>query len=212
MKRLTLLLVLLVALGPHSGQAQLITSWGVKAGLTSASQKLDYSLTPAPTTKRRIGITGAAFAEWLNLPSVSLITQIEYTQRGMGQEFIVAGPSGPQQIGTRTLFGTLHYLSIPLLVKAKIAFPVLAPYLLAGPRVDFLLSTSSDEGAFDILYGKMKRRMYGASVGIGVQTDAILPVALLFEVRYNFDLQDSYATDLLTVRNNAFDFWIGAAF
>jgi hypothetical protein len=212
MKKAALLLLLLVVLQPRPGHAQLITSWGFKAGLTSAGQKLEYTLTSPPATKRRVGVTAAAFVEWLNHPSVSLITQIEYTQRGMGQEFLVTGPSGPQAIGTRTLFGALHYVSIPLLVKAKIPFPVLAPYLLAGPRLDFLISTSSDEGAFDILFGKMKKRTYGASVGLGVLTDAILPVTLLFEARYNFDLQDSYATDLLTVRNNAFDLWLGVAF
>jgi hypothetical protein len=211
MRKTMLLLALLFVLQPRAGRAQLVASYGIKAGLTSASHNLEYRLTPAPTIRRRVGMTAAGFVEWLNLPSVSLITQIEYTQRGMGQDFLVTGPSGPQAIGTRTLFGRLHYLSIPVLVKAQIIFPGLAPYLLAGPRADFLLSTSSDEGAFDILYSKMKRSTYGASVGLGIQTSAILPVKLLFEARYNFDLQDSYATDLLNVRNNAFDFWLGAA-
>jgi hypothetical protein len=48
-------------------------------------------------------------------------------------------------------------------------------------------------------------------VGVGVQIQSLLPVTILVEGRYNIDLSDSYETNLLKVRNNSFDFWLGVA-
>ena len=124
----------------------------------------------------------------------------------------MTGPSGPNPIGTKTLFSRLDYVSVPVLAKLRLQTGLFSPYILVGPRIDFFLGYKSDEDAFNAVYDKFKKTTLGGSAGIGVQIASLLPVSLIAEARYNFDFADSYETDLLKVRNNAVDFWLGVAF
>jgi hypothetical protein len=191
----------------NEGNAQLVKNYGLKMAVTSADQEFGMTL----DTKRRVGFNIGAFAEWLDVPLFSVITQVEYTQRGTGQVFIMTGPSGPEPIGRKTLYSRLDYISVPVLAKLRFQTGLISPYILAGPRLDFLLGYKSDEGAFNTLYDKFKKTTFGASTGIGVQVESFLPVTLLAEARYNFDLTDSYDAYSWKVRNNALDFWLGIA-
>ena len=179
--------------------------------VTSADQKYDLTLVPGLETKRRVGFNVAAFAEWFDVPFFSLITQVEYAQKGTGQDFVVTGPSGPNPVGVRTLYSRLDYVSVPVLGKLRLPGGPLSPYIVAGPRMDFFLGYKSDEGAFNSVYDKFKKTSLGGSAGIGIQLDSILPISVLAEARYNFDFVDSYETNLLKVRNSTFDFWLGVA-
>ena len=191
--------------------AQVLTRYGLKVALTSADQKYDLKYVPQLQTRRRIGFNAAAFGEWFNIPHFTLLTQIEYSQRGVGQDFTVVG-SDPQVLEIKTLYSRLNYLSVPILAKVMIPSKSVTPFLLAGPRLDFLLGYQSDENAFNQVYDSFDKTLLGASFGVGVQTDAIIPVGVVLEIRYNVDFADSYSTDLLRVRNNAFDIWVGVAF
>ncbi len=192
--------------------AQLLKNYGLKMAVTSADQKYDLTLAPGLETKRRAGFNVGVFAEWFDVPFFSLLTQVEYAQRGTGQVFAVTGPSGPEVIGTKTLYSRLDYVSVPVLAKLRLQTGPFTPYIVAGPRVDFFLGYKSDEQEFNAVYDKFKKTSLGGSAGVGMQIESILPVILLAEARYNFDFADSYETDLLKVRNNAFDFWVGVAF
>jgi hypothetical protein len=99
-------------------------------------------------------------------------------------------------------------------VLAKLTLPVepINPYLLIGPRIDFLLGYQSDENVFNAVYDDFSKTMTGASFAVGVDLKTLLPVAILVEARYNVDFKDSYSTQYLKVRNNSFDIWVGAAF
>ena len=160
-------------------------------------------------TKRRVGFNAGIFAEWLDVPFFSVLTQVEYAQRGTGEEFVVTGPSGPEPIGTKTLYARLDYVSVPVLGKIILQTGQISPYVLAGPRADFLLGYKSDEGLFSGVYDSFKKTTWGGSAGIGVQVKSLLPVTLIAEARYNFDFADSYRSDLMNVRNNSVDFWLG---
>ncbi len=193
-------------------EAQFIKQYGFKVAFTSADQ--EYNLAPVPDleTKRRSGVNVAGFLELFDLPVFSLITQVEYAQRGMGVEFAVTSPSGPEPIGMTTLYSRVDYLSIPVLVKARLETEAVSPYIMAGPRFDVMLGYKSDKDAFNLLYDEFKKTNWGASVGAGVESDAVLPFVVSAEFRYNFDFADSYRSDLANVRNNAFDVWVGFGF
>ena len=212
MKKIVFVMLVLTAGYLNECNAQLLKNYGLKIAVTSADQKYELSLVPGLETKRRVGLNLGAFAEWFDVPFFSLLTQLEYAQRGTGQVFVVTGPSGPNPIGTKTLFSRLDYVSVPVLAKLRLQTGLFSPYILVGPRIDFFLGYKSDEDAFNAVYDKFKKTTLGGSAGIGVQIASLLPVSLIAEARYNFDFADSYETDLLKVRNNAVDFWLGVAF
>jgi hypothetical protein len=212
MERVFVLGLLVIALGAHNSSAQLISHFGVKAAITSSIQEFDYSQSSiAPEIKRRVGFNAGVYAEWLNMPYFSIVTQVEYAQRGMGMDFVVTGPSGPQPLETKTVYSRVDYLSVPALMKVRFQFSMITPYVLAGPRLDILLGYQSDEGVFNALYDQFTTLALGGSVAVGVQIESLLPVPLLIEARYNVDFTNSYETNLLIVRNRAFDFWLGVA-
>ena len=210
MKHLAWELIILTLAFESASNAQLLRSYGVKAALTSSDQKFDYRFATGPGSTRRIGFNIAAYAEWFDVPFLSLVTQIEYAQRGTGQDFVVTNQD-PVPLGVETVYSRLDYLSIPILGKLRFQSENFVPYVVAGPRVDYLLGYQSDE-FHSALYDGFQKATIGGSVGIGLQMDTMLPVGISAEVRYNFDLVDSYSTDLLKVRNNAYDIWLGVAF
>jgi hypothetical protein len=191
------------------GNAQLIKSYGVKLAYTSASQNIDYPTPPwgwwtGIKASAKPGFNIAAFAEWLNVPFFSVVSQIEYAQRGANLKYPLPG-------GWSSTDGRLDYLTIPILAKVTLPIGSGSPYLLAGPRADFLFNYRDVEIQMNTnpFYSDFKKVMFGGSIGVGVQTGSLLPIALLAELRYNFDFLDSYNNDYLKVRNNAFDIWVG---
>jgi hypothetical protein len=205
------LLCLFVISFTYQSQAQLIKGYGLKIGLTSADQKLKYSSFTGDT-KRRIGFNVGGYVEWLDIPFFSVLTEVEYVQRGMGQEFTITTEDSPEGIGKKTLYTRLDYISIPVLAKATLPGTIISPYIVAGPRLDILLGYKSDENAFNDLYGKFKKNIFGGTVGLGAETGSVLPVTLTADVRYNFDFTKSFKNEYLEVSNNAFDFMVGIRF
>ena len=210
--------ILLVALCVYLSQsnAQLVKSYGVKAAFTSSSQSFSYSNPPfpgfGPDIKRRTGFGIALFAEWLNQPVISIVSQIEYTQRGIGEEIVITGPSGPTILRTEVRDKRLDYLSIPILAKASVPLGDFMPYILVGPRADFLLGYRDEFIVGTSIYQDFKKTMFGGVVGAGFELTRMLPTPVFLEFRYNVDFGDSYDTNLLKVRNSAYDIWVGVAF
>ena len=195
--------------------AQLIKSYGIKVAYTATSQSLDYPTPPwgwwtGTTTSAKSGFNVAAFAEWLNIPFFSVVSQVEYDQRGANAKYAVPG-------GWRTTDGSLQYLSVPIMAKVSIPTGLVSPYLLAGPRADFLfayreLGVQPWGNATSLsFYSNFKRANLGASLGVGLETSSVFPARLLAELRYNLDIFDSYNDGNLKSRNNAIDVWLGVA-
>lgn len=215
MKRLFILATTLLLFCANLAKAQLIKSYGVKVAYTAASQSLDYPTPPwgwwtGTTTSAKSGFNVAAFAEWLNVPFFSVVFQVEYAQRGANARYAILG-------GWRTTDGLLQYLSVPIMAKVTIPTGLVSPYLLAGPRGDFLLAYRElgiqpwGNAPSLSFYSNFKRANLGASFGLGVETGSILPVQFLAELRYNLDIFDSYNDGNLKSRNNAIDVWLGVA-
>jgi len=81
----------------------------------------------------------------------------------------------------------LDYFTIDTKLKAKIRFKNLYPYLLVGPRFDYLLRFSSEFNEYDQL-AKLNKINYGLRGGIGVQylIDNFI-VGIGWEKNYNFN-------------------------
>lgn len=190
--------------------AQLLKGYGVKCALTSATLTIDYTGGPtlAPP-QRRIGFNIGLYAEWLDLPLFSLITQVEYDQRGYLETYYVSRPL-PAGFATKLASQRVDYLSVPIL--AKITFPAggVQPYVLAGPRVDVKLDYKKTYlGDWPTPpYSEFKATDFGASIGAGLALPSFTMLPILFEFRYNFDFSSSYETNFSTYRNNSFDVWV----
>ena len=206
MNKIAFVLLFAGAVSVSQTEAQIIREYGFKLAFTSADQQRDRGSFVAQTNRRN-GINLAAYAEWLNLPFVSIITQIEYAQRGAGSPYFrIDAP------GSFISYDRFDYLSVPLLLKVAIPGRAMTPYVCGGPRVDFLLGHKSDMDFYPNYYDNFKKSVLGVSAGCGVELTSLVPVALLIEARYNFDLADSYNTQDLTIRNNSVDLWLGIGF
>lgn len=160
--------------------------------------------------QRRIGFNVGLYAEWLGLPFFSLITQVEYDQRGYLETYYVSLPL-PAGFATKLASQRIDYLSVPIL--AKITFPIdgVQPYILAGPRVDVKLGYEKTYlGDWPTPpYSEFKSTDFGASIGAGLTLPNFPMLPILFEFRYNLDASSSYKTSFSTYRNNSCDIWIG---
>ncbi|MEJ2545518.1 MAG: porin family protein [Calditrichaceae bacterium] len=155
------------------------------------------------------GLNIGAFAEFLDLPIVNLITEIGYTQKGMEDNFAVTSTGNPEGTGEfKTVTNRVDYLNLSLALKANYTMPIVTPYLYAGPRIDFLIMTDVDKG-FKIVYDEYEKVVYGLKIGLGTEIMKILPVSILAEFQYNYDLSDSYKTALLKINNNSYELKIG---
>lgn len=208
MQRILLLLLIFISIS-CSIQAQIINNYGIKLGLISSD--LTYNNFPTPLeTERKLGFIGGIFVEWFNNPIFSMITESEYAQKGSSYKIVVTGEGGPEPLGSKTYNNNLNYLSIPVYVKAKILASGLVPYVFAGPRVDFLLSYTTE---FDsTIFSKFKNTTFGGVLGLGIQPLQIIPLKPFIEFRYDIDFTNSYDENGMTIKSNAFEILVGVCF
>ncbi len=202
---------------PFSLQAQLIEAYGVKAGLNSSNAALSFPQSAFEIdTQRRTGINAAFFVEWGNFSVFSFITQVEYAQRGFAEEQIITGENSPEPLGAIQASTRLDYISLPILLKLQYPRLAAVPYLLFGPRVDFLVNREAGKfefqmGTFESPLGKgFEERAFGGVIGLGFSADKLLHLPLLVEARYNFDFTNNADLTMLgQAKSNSFDFWLG---
>lgn len=188
--------------------AQLLTAYGIKLGAVAANQTWDYTSFPDFKTDNRWGFTAEGFVELFDLPFLTAVVELQYTQKGMSESIPVTTESQPDGTGELlTLHPRVDYLSIPVLAKLRLSGPVITPYVIVGPRFDFLLSKRGE--GYDLVIDKFKGSDFGATLGIGVEADLLSPISLLTEVRYNPSFTNAYQNQSLTVTNRSFDFLVG---
>lgn len=208
-----------VLLLPFSLQAQLLKGYGAKTGVNSSSTTVSPAKTAFDITERRVGVNAAFFLEWGRASVISLVTQMEYAQRGFGVKQEVTGEYGPEPIDFVRANTRLDYISLPILLKLQYPSLAAGPYLLLGPRVDFLVHR--EPGKFKIsgdgfqiiwesdLHKAFADQALGGTAGLGLAADKLLRLPLLVEARYNFDFTDSNKLPVSQGKNNSFDVWLG---
>ncbi len=210
MKTNLLLTTLLALTSVNFGFGQL-KHMGVKLAVTSSDLIYHIQDSEDLSFKRRTGFCIGAFAEWFEHSPITLLTQVEYAQKGMGMDIAYTNASG-DLVQRTTEYSRLDYLSIPLLGKAMLPAGSMSPYLLAGPRVDFFLGYGEDQTEFPVLFDRFKKTVLGGTFGAGIQFDGLLSIPIVLEARYNLDFTDSFEGEVVKVHNSAFDLWLGVAF
>jgi len=191
-------------------QAQLIRSYGIKVGGSLAKQVWDYSTNYNLEADNRFGLNIGGFVEFLDIPFLSVVAEADYSQKGMEYTGTVHTTSYPSGI-TKTFNNRIDYLSLFLMGKLRYNLVLFSPYLLVGPRVDIELGKNV-ETEFSSAYDDFKKGNVGLTIGVGTELIKVLPLSLLAEFRYNYDLTNVYSENGVDVKNQSFDFLIGIFF
>ena len=208
---MALMLVLVIA--AVDARATPFTGWGVKFGLASASQTIE------PTTNddisRRLGFAAGGFAQWFDWRGVSVVTGLDYVQKGSTVTLHLVTDATGRLIGDTDVTSLLHYLSVPVTVRLTSRNEGLKLYVAGGPRMDVYL------GHGDTWFGvedDFKSTVFGASFGVGLE-NAIGDSGFRFfgEFVYDYDVTSQYeVTSTITnttfrSKNNSFSVTIGVA-
>jgi hypothetical protein len=209
MMRTRLVLMTFLVMGaPGVARAGVVPGFGVKAGAVAATQNWNYAEGFDLGAKLRWGWDVAVFKEFLKVGPLGFLAEIHYIQKGFREEECRTLPFGPPCQGFVSSRPRVDYISIPLLAKVRFGAGGVVPYVLAGPRWDFLVDRSG-QNMHEVI-DQMKRFDFGVSVGAGVETG--LPLGgpgVLAEVRYSPSLIHAFDNGTLTVTNQAIEFLVG---
>jgi hypothetical protein len=212
MKAFLARIVFFVILGISISNAQLIRTFGFNVGYAHAKQNWNYSaqLESDPHNTGTIsGISGGAFVEFLDIPYFSLLTKVQYIQKGrtisvMGTMVSSTNPNGYIETGMMDIKYRLNYISVPILAKLRIETLMCVPYLAIGPRLEYLVSYPSS-----VVYDDFKKMEVTGTVAIGVELSLGFFPRLLLEANYNTSLMNSYNKGSLIVSDNSMEILCG---
>ena len=199
-----------------TSQAQIIRAYGFKIGATSSSQVWDYTIDWLSdfdfTPETRWGINVGVFSEFFNIPYFSLVTELNYIQKGMKEDVPVTTVTNPDGTGEYITWDTrVDYLNLSALGKLRLELNLFIPYILLGPKIDFEINQEHSLGSADIVEENFNEVMYGLKIGIGSEVK-LSTINILAEILYDYNFNDLYENENLTVTSDSFDFRIGMLF
>lgn len=201
-------LICIIILASTFTQAQFIKGYGFKVGAVSATQTWDFNINIKPDIERRWGIDAGVFIEFVDLPYVSLLGELHYIQKGYTEKFIETTPTYPEGTGRYiTIKPRVDYLSLPLLAKIRYDIGTVSPYILIGPRFDFLIG--NDPQYVGSILDKFKKNDMGISAGVGIEIPTSAIQAVLFEFKYSPTFNKSYNNNILTIKNQSVELLVG---
>jgi hypothetical protein len=185
---------------------------GVKVGLSASDQSYDYTIPDFEIDRvSRNGITAGVFAEIPLNNFLGIRTEIDYVEKGSGIEVNMMSEYGPIIVGRATYEDRVEYWSMNLLaVISPFEFSGFDPYLVAGPRFDYLISSSSD--IYSPIMDDPKSTAHGLTIGAGTYIDIDKSFSILFETSYTPDFSKFYEGEFLTVKNSSLLFTAGIIF
>ncbi len=191
--------------------SQFAIDYGIKIGGTVSHQNWDYtSINPVqgfdPDSK--LGFNAGIFLELPAFPFITVVTELNYVQKGIQKEILQTTSENPDGTGEMVTWKLgINYLNLSLLGKAGINLGVVKPYLLVGPRLDYELNKSVDYDRASF-YDEFKKSRLGLKLGLGSEFN-LINLRLLAEVIYDLDFSELYKNENVEVTSGSFDFRIG---
>lgn len=183
---------LLVAIASASpAEAQRLDAFGLRAGAN-----VSRIASPFTGYGDRAGFQASAFGQLRFSTDLSLIAELEYAQRGYTLS-ATERDEASNWIGEATATTTLHYLSVPTLVRVSTSGPAgLEPYAIGGPRIEFLVAR--DPGYLAFTQGEVVDELAGAFnnfntsiiMGLGVALRRAVGGQIFVEGRYSYGFID----------------------
>lgn len=210
MKKMLILLAIL-SLTVTTINAQFVRGYGLKVGSTLSNQDWDYDNSSGFNFNpdNRIGLNVGLFAELLDIPFFSVVTEFNYIQKGMTDELNITTADNPSGISKVEWDSRLDYINISVLGKFRLNYLLFRPYLLLGPKIDFeIVKESNLSGGLE---DDFESNRIGLKAGIGTEIN-LLPVTIMAELLYDADLNELYENENLKVNTSSFDFRLGIMF
>ena len=182
---------------------QIVRGFGVKAGACTATQVWnDHSY------GYRWGIDLGGYVEWLDMPVVTILSEVHYIQKGLRYRFYrTPGPLPDETWNYDESTPRIDYLSFPILGKVRYGFGEAEAYFVAGPRIDLLLGQDGDGWP---LFAQNGTTSIGATLGFGIQTRVASFLTWGLELRYS----PSFTHDEIenfSVKNKSFEMLLSLA-
>ena len=195
--------------------AQIITCWGIKTGITSTGYSewdpADSSLKKLYTTKptRRALFSIGLIAEGLTTKYLSTVFEMSYNPKSVSFGYPTRNSSG-EVTGEEYIDNRIGYLSVMMCEKARIRWNQMNIYVFAGPRLDLQINENVDID-FAPTYKKFDATIFGLSAGGGLDF-AGRKVKAFVEFQYEPDLSYTINNSYGKVKKNTWLARIGVGF
>lgn len=222
MKTKTLFFIYLMLLLSNVSYSQ-IKNFGIKGGLNLSNAELDYSIfnyQPDIKTGFNIYLT----YDFFNFKNVIISGEAGYSQKGYNDNLIVTDEFG-NELGSYSIYNRLNYIDINAIAEFILRNKSVSPYFSLGPVLSFYTgyNTSSSYAPYDSILNlsdyenplleKLKTSVIGLTAGAGIEINKVIPQTIITEVRYNFDLTNSFNNGFLNYqRNYLWQFNLGVKF
>jgi hypothetical protein len=176
--------------------AQLINGYALTGGVSYGNQKFVFS-NPAAVERKKylLGYNGSFFIEWSNRDYVRWVTEFQYNEKGSIDKQDTAKYTNKLQYGCFNNYLKLRYELISFI-----------PYLLIGPRVDFVASQGTSS---PVITDKFKPVHVSLAAGGGIEFISYGDLKFFMELFYNPDIDKAYKLSTLSIFNKNFEFRIG---
>jgi hypothetical protein len=211
MKRHAVLFLLLLA-ASNPGRAQMIRGWGIEGGAAGAYQLLTITGgTSSPDIPHvfRWGFSAGVFVEFLNMPTLSLVLESAYAQKGrkITAQEVAESPNQSGALSPGPAGGTprLDYVHLGMLLKLRAGRAGFVPYAAIGPRVDFLAGKGEDPAH---VFDHYKKSDVGVIVAAGIEIVPRRQPLVSLEGRWSPSFSRVFSAPTLTIRNQSVDLLI----
>jgi hypothetical protein len=211
LKKLQIISILLLIF-VFTADGQIIKRYGLKFGLSSATQNWEINGDKNEGVRNQTGIDVGGFIDFFHASFVGVYTELHYIQKGMKENIPVTSFEYHNNV-------KLHYLSLSILPRLKFGLIKFDCSIFLGPRLDFLLahkievtgegpekSTYADRYAFFVK--KFRIPEAGITAGLGIQTRRLFGFLTGLEFRYSPNIQQAYSNSLWKISNSSFEFLI----
>ena len=195
----------------QSLQGQFLQGMGLKAGFSLADQRyrftpIDYNLETDPVA----GPTAALFIETLRHEHLSLQMDLSFAVKGCKsttQSVTVNHLDNDRIEVNKGDFWTSKYycLSVSPMARYRMNREGMDPYVLLGPRLDYLLTYRTDS---DYPLEEQNSIVLGLTGGMGLEID-LQKLGFFLEVQYQPDLSHVSSSEPLCITNNLFSIALG---
>jgi len=200
-----------------------LNNFGIKGGLNLSNAKLESEFySNFNGMKNKTGFNVYLTYDFLNCNNIILSVEAGYSRKGFNEDNPLTDEFG-NDIGTWTIYNRLNYIDVNAVAEFILRNKSVSPYFSLGPVISFYTgyNTSTTLTSFepqiieyeDQTLGNLKSPVLGFITGAGVEISKVIPQAIIAEVRYNFDLTNSFNNGFLNYqRNYLWQFNLGVKF
>ncbi|HDS08721.1 MAG TPA: hypothetical protein ENN73_00710, partial [Firmicutes bacterium] len=114
--------------------------YGITFGLVSSNIESDFFI----NHRSKNGVSLSLSAESKKIMFFYISAEVNYIQKGILDTYILFNPMTYEILGMEELKHRLDYISIPVHIKIYRENDFISPYILFGPRFDYLFNYRSD--------------------------------------------------------------------